>query len=461
MTVQELGPTAGDVRLLRTELDELLRARQYAAQRERRLTEAVGAAREPDRAHGYAQPQRYPDPELLRQLAQARTLREGLGVRCLELSERLLALEDGLRQRDAAWADGRHEAGVPEAVPERPAADRPPAQRAAAGPRRRRPTGARFGGVYEDEEAQEAPAAMAVPVAAPVAPARGARFGGVRPTADPAPEPAPQSPPPVEAAAPAPRSAEELAGLAQRIGELHRRGSTHESAAVAAQAAVTLAPQDVARLAAALRSRGPHGSAGYLARAAAHGPARQAADTLAELRRTGLTDEAAELFHALWRLPAAALPELLAALEATGQAADGHTLLWEWASAPPAELASLAARLSAAGRTGDVFGLLRQTAGRPVADVVAAVGELGSAAGGPEGAQLALALVGEVTALRSAADLAELGAALVRWPVLYGALLAGIAVLDESRTRSALAALRSVGLPTVPTAAAGRSRGRR
>ncbi|GJF28562.1 hypothetical protein KNE206_12620 [Kitasatospora sp. NE20-6] len=461
MTVQELGPTAADVQLLRTELDELLRARQYAAQREGRLAEAVGAAREPDRAHGYAQPQRFPDPELLRQLAQARTLREGLGVRCLELSERLLAVEDGLRQRGAAWADGQHGAAAPEAVPDRPAA----VERPAAAPRRRRPTGARFGGVYEEEADQESTAAVAAPVAAPAAPARGARFGGVRPAADTVPEPSPQSPspqgpPPVEAAAPVPRSAEELAGLAQRIGELHRRGSTHESAAVVAQAAVTLAPRDVARLASALRSRGPHGSAGYLARAAAHGPARQAADTLAELRRTGLTDEAAELFHALWRLPAAALPELLAALEATGQAADGHTLLWEWASAPPAELASLAARLSAAGRTGDVFGLLRQTAGRPVADVVAAVGELGSATGGPEGAQLALALVGEVAALRSAADLAELGAALVRWPVLYGALLAGVAALDESRTRSALAALRSVGLPTVP-AAAGRSRGRR
>ncbi|WP_033819510.1 hypothetical protein, partial [Kitasatospora sp. MBT63] len=98
MTVQELGPAA-EVEAIRAELDELLRARQYAALRERRLAEAVRASAQP------------PD-ELLRQLGQARRLREGLSERCREQHDRLRLLEE----RD------------------RPAASR------------RRPTGARFAG---------------------------------------------------------------------------------------------------------------------------------------------------------------------------------------------------------------------------------------------------------------------------------------------------------------------------
>ncbi|MFD4654048.1 hypothetical protein ACFWP2_00305 [Kitasatospora sp. NPDC058444] len=74
---------------LRAELDELLRASRYASQRERRLNEAIRAT--PGRQR--------PDGELLRQLAQARTLREGLGTRCLQLSDQLEELESLIRQR--------------------------------------------------------------------------------------------------------------------------------------------------------------------------------------------------------------------------------------------------------------------------------------------------------------------------------------------------------------------------
>ncbi|MFE7591584.1 hypothetical protein ACFU6K_19470 [Kitasatospora sp. NPDC057512] len=74
---------------LRAELDELLRASRYASQRERRLNEAIRAT--PGRQR--------PDGELLRQLAQARTLREGLGARCLQLSDQLEALESRIRHR--------------------------------------------------------------------------------------------------------------------------------------------------------------------------------------------------------------------------------------------------------------------------------------------------------------------------------------------------------------------------
>ncbi|GAA4837149.1 hypothetical protein [Kitasatospora terrestris] len=459
MTVQELGPNPADVQSLRAELDELLRARQFAAQRERRLTEAVRA--------DYAQAPASADQELLRQLAQARTLREGLGVRCLELSDRLLALEDRLQSerhssaRSTAEAGHRHPSAAGPA-PHSPAAPTAGATtgRAArpAQPARKRPTGARFGGVHQYEPEVE-------PVLPPVAaqPLRGARFGGVQAAppdaqhADAAPRPPgalpadADRPEPAAPAAPL-RSPGELTALAQRVGELHRRGAAHESAAVVAQAAVTLAPADVARLVALLRAGGPAGSAGYLARSVAHSSAGQAAGTLAELRRTGQTDEAAALFHALWSTPAVALPALLTALESTGQSADGQTLLWEWASAPAPELAELALRLWESGRAADVRSLLRQAAGRPTADVAAVVLALDRT--------LALGLVGEVVRLRQAADIGALAAQVHADAELYGALLAAVVAQDESRARSALAALRAHGLPTDPLPRT-RSRSRR
>ncbi|MFC8447782.1 hypothetical protein [Kitasatospora sp. NPDC057223] len=439
MTVHQesrIRPSAEqDAQALRAELDELLRARQYATQRERHLAEAVQAAAQPDRDHGYAHPQQRPDPDLLRQLDHARHLREGLGARCLELSERLLGVEDHLRRRIPEPAPAPAPVTAPAPVPE---------------PRRKRPTGARFGGVYEQEPAAPAP----VPVTAPAAPrATGARFGGVHTGA---PEAAPQPPvaaaAPAPAAAPQPRTQAELTALATRIGGLHRRGSTHESAALVAQAAVTLTPADVSRLAALLRSGGPAGAAAYLARAVAHGTPGHAAGTLAELRRAGLSGEATELFHALWGYPAATLPELLAALEHTGQGADGQTLLWEWGSAPPAELAALAALLAAADRPADTRTLLRQAAAMPVPQVA----ELAATLDG----QLAAVLLRELVALRPPTDLALVAGGLTGDPGRYAALLDAVAESGEGRQRAAAAALRSAGLPTAAEPPRGR-RGRR
>lgn len=457
--MQEPGPSAAEVQSLRTELDELLRARQFAAQRERRLTEAIRTARSnvhdghgqgsAHQGHGYAQFAPPPDQELLRQLTQAQTLREGLGVRCLELSDRLLALEDrllsegGFAGRRGTEADHRPPA-TPTAGPEPQAA--PAAAGRPAKPARSRPTGARFGTVYQDEAAPVLPPLGAQPL-------RGARFGGVRP-ASPEPQhsdaPAhPPGPPRAEPSAPAPtvqavplRSPGELGALAQRVSELHRRGAAQESAAVVAQAAVTLAPVDVARLVELLRSGGPTGSADYLARSVAHSAPGQAAGTLAELRRSGQVDEAAVLFHALWSVPAAALPALLTALEQAGQSADGQTLLWEWASAPPGELADLAVRLWESGRSADVRSLLRQVAGRPTGEVAAVALALERS--------LALGLVGEVVRLRPAVDIGAFAAEVYGDGELYRAMLAAVAAQDESRSRSALAALRLAGLPTEP-----------
>ncbi|MEV4615967.1 hypothetical protein AB0K43_25740 [Kitasatospora sp. NPDC049258] len=410
MTVQELGPTAAEVEAVRAELDELLRARQYAALRERRLAEAVRSTPPPA-------------ADLLRQLDQARQLREDLSDRCRQRHDRLRLLA---------------EQGRP--------ADPPPS----------RPTGARFAGTYQ----QEAQAVPPPAVAAPPAPIRGARFSGVQaatpepaPVPEPEPEPAATAPTPAPAepgAGPRARSTEELAALAGLITDLHRRGSGTESAALTARAALALAPSDVVRLADRLHAAGPPGAAGYLARATAGGPAGQAVGTLAGLREAGLVEEAAELFHLLRAAPATRLPELLAALEQAGQTADGQTLLWEWGSASTVELARLAEQLSDAGRVGDSRALLRQAAGRPIAEVAEVCLEL---AGG-----LAVELVGEVVRLRSATGLGEFGRAVRQHPALYEALLAAVALLDEGGARTALAALRTAGLPTGP---ADRSPGRR
>jgi hypothetical protein len=522
-------------------LDELLRARQYATHRERRLAEAVRTASEPDPAHGYAQPHRHPDPDLVRQLMQAQTLREGLGTRCLELSERLLALEDLLRQSGPGtaqggpggqggpvpWPDaaaGRPSPGgqgapvTPAAAPPVPTVTAP-----ASGPAR--PRGARFGGAFPHGDPAQVPTpappgsdaqvttepggppSTVEAASPPPAPMRGARFGGIRPSADapdaarrtrtsrsgtasggvPAEASGPTPGPGAGSArgdaddgAPAPRDPREIFALAARIADLHRRGAAQESAAVTARAAVTLAPSDVVGLAGLLRAGGPYGASGYLVRAAAHGPARQAADTLAEHRRVGLVDEAAELFHALWGLPASGLPALLAALERAGQSADGQTLLWEWASAPPVESADLSFRLAAAGRDGDVRSLLRQIAGRSVAEVSATAHVLADRAadGAPTSpatapatdraaapgvfASLASVLVREVVRMRSASDVGEFAAAVADRSALYRVLLDAVAGLDEGRSRNALAALRSAGLPTSPAPARpARSRGRR
>ncbi|MGV9264370.1 hypothetical protein ACWDRR_06880 [Kitasatospora sp. NPDC003701] len=417
-TAQHTGESEQDALDLRAELDELLRARQYANQRERRLAEAVRAVPERQR----------PDAELLRQLAQARTLREGLGTRCLELSEQLTALEDRLRQ---------------------------PAQRS---PIPRQPTGARFGGAYEETHAPS------VHQAPPPPPATGARFGAPRTRPEEAAEaarpPAASAPPPPQPAPEPPRrrSPAELTALAGRITTLHRQGAAQEITALLGQAAALLLPLDTARLAGLLARSGPPDASVQLARGAAAGTPAQAASTLAELRQAGLAQEAAELFHALWAYPADALPALLAALERTGQHADSATLLWEWGSAPTAELAALAAGLEQAGRSDDARTLLRQAAGRPTADLT----ELATTLPAP----LSAVLLRELAALRPPAELVRLATALAadrtsrEQRALYDGLLAAL-VEDEGRHRTTLAALRSAGLPTTP-AAAPRSRwGRR
>ncbi|MGW3044260.1 hypothetical protein ACWC9T_30400 [Kitasatospora sp. NPDC001159] len=340
---------------LRAELDELLRASRYAGQRERRLNEAIRAT--PGRHR--------PDGDLLRQLAQARTLREDLGARCLQLSDQLEELEIQLRQRQ-------------------------------------------------------------------------------HPHEEPEPQPR-QTPPP-------PPTRPDLGGLTERITTLHRTGALPEAEELLNQAATLLAPADAALLVGLLSQRGPTGASLHLARTAARGAADHAVAVLAELRELGLAEEAAELFHAFWAYPAAAVPDLLGALERAGQRADGATLLWEWGSAPTPELTSLAACLQQHGRPTDVRTLLRQAAGRPTPDLADLATELPPA--------LATLLLTELVALRPPVELVRLATALNGTPDLYGQLLAAL-LADGTRHRTTLAALRTAGLPTAPTAAPRSRWGRR
>ncbi|MEV7772295.1 hypothetical protein [Kitasatospora sp. NPDC086791] len=287
---------------LRAELDELLRASRYASQRERRLNEAIRAS--PGRQR--------PDGDLLRQLAQARTLRAGLGARCLQLSDQLEALESRLRQSQQA-----------------PVQENP----------------------HHHQQQQH------------------------RRQPEPAPQPQPQ-PEPAPPKAPPPPARTDIGALTERIATLHRSGAAAETTELLDQAATRLDASDAALLVGMLAQYGPTGTSLHLARSAARSAPEHAVAVLTELRELGLAEEAAALFHAFWAYPAASVPGLLSALERAGQHADSATLLWEWGSAPTPELTSLAACLQQHGRRGDVRTLLRQAAGRPTADLASLAAEL-------------------------------------------------------------------------------------
>ncbi|MFF2349017.1 hypothetical protein ACFVVL_04460 [Kitasatospora sp. NPDC058115] len=416
-TEQPLAPDAGGSESeqaaleLRAQLDELLRARQYAGQRERRLTEALRALPERQR----------PDGELLRQLTQARTLREGLGARCLELSDQLKALEDRLRQPAPRRWIPRQPTGTPTDPPITPAPPAPPAPPV--------PPAADRGTTSASTSTSGHDSVRT-----------GGHDGGTGRPHDGGQAPAGKQAPP---APPRRRTPAELSALAERITTLYRRTSPEEAAAVLEQGAEHLTPHDTAQLAALLARRGPAGASVQLVRSAVHAGPQHAATTLAELRQAGLAEEAGDLFHALRSCPAAALPALLDALERAGQHADGVTLLWEWGSAPTAELAALATGLYRADRAADARTLLRQAAGRPAGDLAALAVTMAP--------PLPALLLGGLPAIRPPAELVRLAAALAGRPDLYEALLTPL-LDDPARHRTTLAALRTAGLPTAPAA---------
>ncbi|MEU1283654.1 hypothetical protein [Kitasatospora sp. NPDC005856] len=387
-TAQSAGQQPEGVRQaeeLRAELDELLRASRYASQRERRLNEAIRAT--PGRQQ--------PDGELLRQLAQARTLREGLGARCLQLSDQLEELESLIRHRQQPPP--------------------PPAQQHPQHPQHPEPQ-------QQQQQQQQQQHGQQAPRH---------RLHHQQPPRQPAP-PTPARP--------------DLGALTERITTLHRAGSLSEATEVIDAAAARLTPADAALLVGMLARYGPAGGSLLLARSIARSAPDHSVTVLAELRELGLAEEAAEVFHAFWSYPAASVPGLLSALDRAGLAADSATLLWEWGSAPMPELTSLAACLQQHGRSTDVRTLLRQAAGRSTADLA------DLAAGLPPA--LATLLLNELAVLRPPVEVARLAAALdgAGRSELYAQLLAAL-LADEARHRTTLAALRTAGLPTRPPAA--------
>ncbi|WP_371516887.1 hypothetical protein [Kitasatospora sp. NBC_01300] len=272
---------------LRAELDELLRASRYASQRERRLNEAIRAS--PGRQR--------PDGDLLRQLAQARTLREGLGARCLQLSDRLEALENRLRSRQ----------------PEPQPAQAPPPQDRPDRPERSdRPARPDIGALAERVAALHRAGAFA------------------------------------EATELLSRAATGLdpADAALLAGMLSRRGPTGASLHLARSAA-QCAPEQAVTMLAEFRELGLAEEAAELFHAFWGYPASALPALLAALERAGQGADGATL---LWEWGSAPTPELTAlatGLRRTGRHADVRTLLRQAAGRPTAELAALATELPA------------------------------------------------------------------------------------------------------------------
>ncbi|MFF4651962.1 hypothetical protein [Streptomyces sp. NPDC001380] len=519
MAVHDGDTASAQVDAIRTRLDELLAARRYAVQRERRLAAELrsGGLRSDGAAGGVEQ-----------ELAQARTYRERLGAECVRLGEELKGAEARVRWSAAvrgehAPAPGQAAGAAPDpAVPD--PADAPQAA-APGGGRRGRPRrtgGARHGGVFTAEGPADGPAEGLQPVpAAPVRPV-GARFGGA--AGEPVPADAPQgtgrgrggreqreqrgrreygehreqhpgraqrtvrpagrehpggedpsaqdtsaqdtsaqarpAEEPSAEARPAARHTAAAGALAARVRALYAGGQGQQAAREVAAAAVSLSPADVAVLAGRLHADGPPGSSAYLARAAAGGGPGQVAGVLALLRQAELVEEAQELFHRLWAWPPDRLVPLFDALERTGQAADAATLLWESASAPPAGVAALAAALADAGRDADLRSLLGQASSRAPGEVAA----LAAALAGAGRAAECRVLLRAVVRGRTADDVAGLGSALtVRGlPEVYGVLLEAAGEAEPGRRRDVAAALRLADLPLEAPAAPGRGlRGRR
>ncbi|MFE4975633.1 hypothetical protein ACFRAR_26470 [Kitasatospora sp. NPDC056651] len=279
---------------LRAELDELLRASRYASQRERRLDEAIRAT--PGRQR--------PDGDLLRQLAQARTLREGLGARCLQLSDQLEALESAIRNGQQP--------------PPLPRQEAPPQQRQAPPqPRQARqqhtpppPVRPDIGALTERITALHRAGALA-------------EATGMIDTA---------------AARLAPADAALLVGM------LARYGPAGASLHLARRVARSVPDHSVVVLA-ELRELGLVEEAAEVFHAFWGYPASAVPGLLSALERAGLTADSATL---LWEWGSAPMPELTslaACLQQHGRAEDVRTLLRQAAGRSTDDIAALAAGL--------------------------------------------------------------------------------------------------------------------
>ncbi|MGW7444524.1 hypothetical protein [Kitasatospora sp. NPDC054795] len=276
---------------LRAELDELLRASRYASQRERRLNEAIRAT--PGRQR--------PDGELLRQLDQARTLREGLGARCLQLSDQLEALESRIRQRQQPPPPPPQHQQAPAQQP--PRQQQPPQQQPA-------PARPDLGALTERITALHRAGSLAE--ATGVIDAAAARL--------------------------TPSDAALLVGM------LARYGPTGGSLLLARSIARS-APDHSVTVLAELRELGLAEEAAEVFHAFWGYPAASVPGLLSALDRAGLAADSATL---LWEWGSAPMPELTslaACLQQHGRSADVRTLLRQAAGRSTADLADLATGL--------------------------------------------------------------------------------------------------------------------
>ncbi|RKT18063.1 hypothetical protein BX285_2476 [Streptomyces sp. 1114.5] len=282
---------------LRTELDELLRASRYATQRERRLNEAIRAT--PGRQR--------PDGDLLRQLAQARILREGLGARCLQLSDQLEALETRLRHRHQQQDPQEPTRLGPEPIPE-PAPEPAPAP----APQQSPPPPARpdIGALTERIIALHRSGAL--PEAAELLDQAAARLTP--------------------------------ADAALLVGMLARYGPTGASLHLA-RAAARSTPEHAVAVLAELRELGLAEQAAELFHAFWAYPAAAVPGLLSALERAGQNADGATLLWEWGSAPTPELTSLAACLQQHGRPADVRTLLRQAAGRPTADLADLAATL--------------------------------------------------------------------------------------------------------------------
>ncbi|MGA5822057.1 hypothetical protein ACPC54_29845 [Kitasatospora sp. NPDC094028] len=271
---------------LRAELDELLNASRYAGQRERRLNEAIRAA--PGRQR--------PDGDLLRQLAQARTLREGLGARCLQLSNELQELE--IRLRHVQLDDQPpHEQPQP---PLRPTPPPPPPP----------PTRPDLGALTARITSLHRTGALAA--AADLLTEAAARL--------------------------------DATDAALLMGMLSQRGPTGASLQLARDCAGS-APERAVAVLSELRELGLAEEAAELFHAFWSYPATTLPALLAALERAGQHADGATLLWEWGSAPTPELTELATGLRQHGRQADLRTLLRQAAGRPTADLATLVAEL--------------------------------------------------------------------------------------------------------------------
>ncbi|MFI1955109.1 hypothetical protein ACH437_25280 [Streptomyces xinghaiensis] len=448
----------GGRQALLDQLDVMIRERQYAAVRRRRLTgnaEGSPSAAEESARTGA-------------ELAWAEDDVRRASARCAELRRRLEALETAAATAGAAGAvprtgpDGAHPGHT------RPGEAAPAG--ASTGPLG--PSGSRAG--------QAAP--WSVPragQAAPRAGQAGAAAGPLSPSGAPessgAPEPSGTSAS-SEPSAGRPGSADGRAGepASPRRAAPKRaprpRGArfagleTEEENAAPAAPPVVPDPGPHPPAAPAAAPRGARFAGAYQAGegdgerreraaareremlAAAHAEARDTAVRLRVLRAAGRSGEAYALLSEAVSRPAARLPLLAGELEREGLAAEVATLLWEAATLPPAALAAMAGALADAGRGDDCRALLAQCAGRPAAEVAETALAL-RADGRHEETAVLLGGMLRARTDEHAARVAEADPGALVPPLLEAA--AG----SPQRYRNLAHVLRGAGLPGIPDTA--------